>query len=76
MTDSRRHSTAKAKDPALPAPALPTPRPFHPHRKLFLLIGAMLFIWLAVLLVLYFTTVYPYRHSRVEYPGEHLRTTR
>lgn len=76
MTDPRSKTAAKSKDHAPPgAPALPPPRPFRPHRTLFALLGAILFIWLAVLLVLYFTTVYPYRHSRIEYPGEHLKTT-
>jgi hypothetical protein len=73
MTDVRRPSPrAHSHTPDPQTPALPPPEPFMPHRGLFMLIGAMLFAWLMVLLVLYFTTVYPYRHSRVEYPGENL----
>jgi hypothetical protein len=67
-SSSRTHS--HAPDP--PTPALPPPQPFKPHRGLFVLISVMLFAWLLVLLVLYFTTVYPYKHTRVEYPGENL----
>jgi hypothetical protein len=71
MTEVRRQSTA----PQPQSPALEPPRPFKPHRGLFALIGVMLFAWLVVLLVLYFTTVYPHRNNRVEYPGENLPTT-
>jgi hypothetical protein len=75
MTEvSRSTSQAQSKKPQLQsaAPVLPPPQPFKPHRKLFAIIGVILFAWLAVLLTLYFTTVYPHRNDRVEYPGENI----
>ena len=39
------------------------PDPPRPLRKLLLVLGVAYFLWLATLLVMYFTTVYPQRHS-------------
>jgi hypothetical protein len=40
--------------------------PLRPQPKLLIGLGVVLALWIAFLLVLYFTTVYPHRHK----PGE------
>jgi hypothetical protein len=40
--------------------------PLKPQKKLFVWLSAVLGVWVAVLVVMYATTVYPQRHGRHE----------
>ena len=37
--------------------------PMKPHRRVFILLCVILAVWVGVLLVMYFKTVYPQRHG-------------
>ena len=50
----------KPSEAATPKP--PEVRPFTPRRKLMVVLAMVYALWLAALLVMYFTTVYPARH--------------
>ena len=55
-------AAAKERPSAAPDPTfLP---PLRPHRKLTLVLGIILALWLIGLLVAYFKTVYPLRHDQ------------
>lgn len=47
---------------ASPQPPYALP-PFQPRKKLFIALLLILALWIAVLLWLFFTTVWPLRHS-------------
>jgi hypothetical protein len=67
---TRREPVREAADePARPAPVFKAP--LKPRPKLFYALLGVLGVWVALLLVLYFTTVFPHRdehapHQRVE----------
>ena len=58
-----KRKRGEAKDLAKPAEkkVAPVVVPFKPRRKLFVALMALLAIWSAALLVMYFKTVYPHR---------------
>jgi hypothetical protein len=60
----RKPSDAKAPSSAPPAPSSPPPaiRPFKPHPALFAVLMLLFVIWVSILLIMYFKTVYPHRH--------------
>lgn len=61
---SRKRDAAAAADPkdsAGKTPALPPAKPLKPRPKLFVALCMMFALWIAVLITLYFTTVYPHR---------------
>ena len=70
MSKSRR-SSGPSNDPGnRPKPenrdSLSAPygfRPLKPRRTLFAVLAFLLIVWLAVLLLMYFKTVYPLRHG-------------
>ena len=68
---SKKAAGAKLNPPSSSSPTAQTPDPsvfrppFKPRPKLFFGLLGLLVIWVGVLLILYFTTVYPQR-------GEHL----
>ncbi|HEX5244229.1 MAG TPA: hypothetical protein VFW23_13275 [Tepidisphaeraceae bacterium] len=43
-------------------------RPLKPRRTLFAVLAFVLIVWLAVLLLMYFKTVYPLRHGADKKP--------
>lgn len=43
-------------------------RPLKPRRTLFAVLAFILIVWLAVLLLMYFKTVYPLRHGAEKKP--------
>ena len=40
----------------------PTPNPLKPRPRLLLILSILFLLWVAFLLTMYFTTVYPHRH--------------
>jgi hypothetical protein len=52
-----------------PAPLL-TPHPLPPQKRLFRILSVLLILWIIALVVMYFTTVYPGRHSATSQPHE------
>ena len=55
---------AKPASAAQPAPLTFAPKPpLQPHKRLFVGLMIVFAIWVAVLLWLFFTTVWPLRHS-------------
>jgi hypothetical protein len=60
----------RRKDSAAPTPDKSSDRPAdaHPvlksHPKARLILGILFFAWIAFLIVLYFTTVFPQRHPQ------------
>ena len=66
-----RAGVAHAKRPSPPQPKTPpdaarTPvhaTPFKPRRKLFVVLMIVFALWVAALLVMYFTSVYPNREN-------------
>ncbi len=58
-----------AKQPGVaPADEVTPPTPLTPRPKLFLALCVALAVWFVVLLVLYFTTVRPYREQQKHLP--------
>jgi hypothetical protein len=57
MKSAASPSLDKAKTPVFAKP------PLRPHRRLFVFLCILLGLWVLTLLGLFFTTVYPYRHS-------------
>lgn len=47
-------------------PASPAPRPLKPRRKMFLILLSVWVLWVAFLLTMYFTTVYPHRYIEAD----------
>jgi hypothetical protein len=60
----RKPPDPKAPSTAPPAPSVPSVpvRPFKPHPILFAVMMLLFAIWVSILLILYFKTVYPHRH--------------
>ena len=52
-----------APTPAAPIASIPSPPPAKSRRGLLLVISAIFAMWVGMMLVMYFTTVYPHRHS-------------
>lgn len=70
MSKSRRPSGSSSDPGNRPAPekrdSSSAPhgiRPLKPRRTLFAVLAFILIVWLAVLLLMYFKTVYPLRHG-------------
>ena len=73
---AKRGRGAPAKATPRPAPVrpadpgadkqAPAAKPFKPRRALFLVLCGVFVLWVALLLVLYFTTVYPRRAAPAE----------
>ena len=53
---------------AKPERAPPVPKPLKPRRSLFVVLMIVFALWVAGLLAMYFTTVYPDRHRAL--PGD------
>jgi hypothetical protein len=62
--DPHALSAVEGKRSAPPSAADPArlPAPLKPHRTLFASLFVLFLVWVAVLLALYFRTVYPQRH--------------
>lgn len=76
MSKSRRPSGPSSDPGNRPAPenreSSPAShgfRPLKPRRTLFAVLGFILIVWLAVLLLMYFKTVYPLRHGPDKKPS-------
>ena len=54
---------------ARPTPGDAAPRPLKPRRGLFVLLLTVFGLWVAALLVMYFTTVYPHRNGGLHEPS-------
>ena len=60
----------KNRERQVPQPAAPPPRPItyttalKPQRKALIILSILFALWVAVLLTLYFTTIYPHRHGQ------------
>ena len=50
------------KPPAEYKPLATAPTPLKPRPKLLLVLSIVFVLWVAFLLTMYFTTVYPHRH--------------
>lgn len=59
-TEPGRRGNAANRPSGGVAPA----RPLRPRRRLFIGLMILLLIWVAILLVMYFATVYPQRHGQ------------
>ena len=61
QSSRRANKLTKQRDPARtnPAPLAPIAQPFKLRRRLFILLCAIYVIWIAILILLYFTTVRP-----------------
>ena len=57
----KRDGAEKKAAAADKAPALPPARPLKPRPKLFVGLCIAFALWIALLITLYFTTVYPHR---------------
>ena len=57
------YALAKSREDAPPPPGVEFKPPLKPHRGLFILLCVVLAVWVGVLLVMYFKTVYPERHG-------------
>jgi hypothetical protein len=55
--------TQQRNQPSSPAAPDFSKPPLKPHRKLFIFLCILFGLWACMLLTLFFTTVYPYRHS-------------
>jgi hypothetical protein len=55
-------SSKKSGEPKSAEPRIPPAIPLKPRPKLFLILCIAFAVWLAALIVLYFTSVYPLRH--------------
>lgn len=60
MAKSSAEPKSNPTESATPAPR--AIRPFTPRRKMMMVLALVYALWLAGLLVMYFTTVYPARH--------------
>jgi hypothetical protein len=61
--NSAKSAAPQRKQPSTAAPADFAKPPLRPHPKLFIVLCVLFALWLLVLLILFFTTVYPFRHS-------------
>jgi hypothetical protein len=43
----------------------------HPQKRLFIILCIVMVLWIAALLTMYFTTVFPQRHTPTPLPREH-----
>jgi hypothetical protein len=53
---------APSSAPAIPSAPSPAVQPFKPRPVLFAVLMLLFLIWVSVLLIMYFKTVYPHRH--------------
>jgi hypothetical protein len=61
--NSGASGTQQRNQPSSPAAPDFSKPPLKPHRRVFILLCILFGLWLCVLLALFFTTVYPFRHS-------------
>lgn len=68
-------SAAKHKSSTAGEKPAPVPIPLRPHRKLFIILSLILTVWIIVLVVLYFTLVFPHGHHLNGAPQSAQRTS-
>jgi hypothetical protein len=62
--DMSRKKSPAAKPPLASKPPPATIAPMTPRRKLLALFGLMLLLWIGMMLVIYFSMVYPHRYPQ------------